>query len=78
MLATTCRGHGVHHVGATRLLVVAVIVISHGCGLLMALLVPLFATLGARQCWAASLLTVYWVAPLCNSLMVLLTVLIDA
>jgi hypothetical protein len=46
MLATSCGGRGVHHTRAARLLVVAVVITGHECGLLMVLLAPLFAALG--------------------------------
>jgi hypothetical protein len=46
MLAAACDGCGTHNAGGTRLIVDAAIVADRNCGLLMALLVPLLATLG--------------------------------
>jgi hypothetical protein len=46
MLAATCDSHGAHHAGAACLLVDAAVIAGRGCGLLLVLLVPLFATLG--------------------------------
>jgi hypothetical protein len=40
-LAVVCDSRGVHHDGATT------IIVGHGCGLMVALLAPLLATLGA-------------------------------
>jgi hypothetical protein len=45
-LAAACGSHDVHHARATRLLVVATIVIGRGCALLMMLLAPLPTALG--------------------------------
>jgi hypothetical protein len=46
-LAATCISHNGHHAGAAYLLVVATVAIDHGCGLLVMLLAPFPATLGA-------------------------------
>jgi hypothetical protein len=46
-LATTHGGYSTHHARATRLLVVTIVIAGHKCSLLMALLVPSLATLGA-------------------------------
>jgi hypothetical protein len=47
MLAATYDDRGACHVGATRLIVDAIVLVGRGCGLLMALLAPLLASLGA-------------------------------
>jgi hypothetical protein len=47
MLPAACNSRAMHHDGAACLLVDATIIISHGCGLLAPLLVPLLAALGA-------------------------------
>jgi hypothetical protein len=46
-LVAVCGGRDAPHIGVARLLVVAIIVVGHGCGPLKALLAPLFAALDA-------------------------------
>jgi hypothetical protein len=47
MLATACNSHGAHHAGAIWLLVDATAIIGRGCSLLVTVLAPLLAALGA-------------------------------
>jgi hypothetical protein len=46
-LAAACGNHDAHHVGATHFLIVATVIIGHGCDRLKMLLAPLLATLDA-------------------------------